>query len=289
VKDLKYWSEAGGIFAGPIPSVPKGQTQLSDLIYTDQKKSHLWMAPIVGNFDTIGYLPEFVEAKNNRLPYGAIFDPKYKGRAAFNTDMLVGSQIVAMHLQTIGMIPKTSNNGSLSNKEYDILIDFMIQKKKAGQFRVLWNDFGTLVDLMVSKEVWIADAWQPAVMAVDAQGTRCRYAVAEEGGRAWFIGIGISKGTPNYEACIEYINFWHEGYPSQFVAPQGYYVPVLNRAKKYLGDEKYGFFYEGKPDSKGKLHDGGSYEQRVSAVGANEQWPENYQYYIKRWDDFLSA
>ena len=289
VKALKYWNEAAGIFAGPIPSVQKAQTQLSDLIYTDSKRTHLWMAPIVGNFDTIGYLPEFVDAPNNRLSYGAIFEPKYKGRAAFNTDVLVGMELVAMYLRKIGKLPKDVNVGDLGKKEVDITVNFLIQKKKEGQFRVLWNDFGSLVDLMASKEVWVADAWQPVVMAVEKQGTPCRYAEAEEGSRAWFIGVGISKGTPNYEACIEYINFWHEGFPSQFVASQGYYVPCLKRAKKYIGDELHGFFYEGKPDSKGKYRDGGSYEQRTSNVGANEQWPREYLYHIKRWDDFLAA
>jgi len=289
VKDLKYWHEATGIFAGPIPSVAGTQTQLSDLIYTDSKRTHLWMVPTVGNFDTIGYLPEFVDAPGNRLSYGTIFDPKYKGRSAFNTDVLVGMELVAMYLRKIGKIPKDANVGDLGKREVDIVVDFLIQKKKEAQFRVLWNDFGTLVDLMASKEVWVADAWQPVVMAVEKQGTPCRYAIAEEGSRAWFIGVGISKGTPNYDACIEYINFWHEGYPSQFVAPQGYYVPILKRAKKYLGEELYGFYYEGKPDSNGKYRDGGSYAQRTSNVGANEQWPKEYLYHIKRWDDFLSA
>ncbi len=47
---------------------------------------------------------------------------------------------------------------------------FLISKKKDGQFRALWGDFGELVNLMASGEMVVCDAWQPAVMAVKAQG-----------------------------------------------------------------------------------------------------------------------
>jgi len=157
--------------------------------------------------------PGIRRCPNNRLSFGAIFDPKYKGHSAYNTDALNGFLRSSLYLRRIGKLPKDANCGDLGKKEVDITVEFLIQKKKEGQFRTLWNDFGSLVDLMVSKEVWVADAWQPVVMAVENQGVPCRYAETIEGSTAWFIGIGISKGTPNYEACMEYINFCMKAFP----------------------------------------------------------------------------
>ena len=82
------------------------------------------------------------------------------------------------------------------------------------------------MNLMASKEVVIADAWQPAVMAIKAQGVDCKYAVPVEGYRAWSIGISVIKDTPNYEAALAYANYWLSGPPAITVSEQGYYSPV---------------------------------------------------------------
>ena len=88
------------------------------------------------------------------------------------------------------------NPGNPDKKAIDEASKFLISKKKGGQFRALWGDFGELVNLLASGEMVIADAWQPAVMAVKAQGTPCAYAVPKEGYRAWAIGVSEITGTP---------------------------------------------------------------------------------------------
>ena len=59
-------------------------------------------------------------------------------------------------------------------QEIDEAAKFLISKKKEGQFRALWGDFGELVNLLASGEMVVCDAWQPAVMAVKAQGKPVR-------------------------------------------------------------------------------------------------------------------
>ena len=39
----------------------------------------------------------------------------------------------------------------------------------------------------------------------------------------------------------------------------------------------------------GDLRDGGSLEQRASTVAYWHQWPDEYDYLMKKWDEFLSA
>ena len=92
----------------------------------------------------------------------------------------------------------------------------------------------------------IADAWQPAVMAVKAQGNPCAYAVPKEGYRAWSIGVSEITGTPNKDAVIAYADYWLSGPPAIIVSEQGYYSPTTN-IKNVMPPDKYAFWYEGKP------------------------------------------
>ena len=123
------------------------------------------------------------------------------------------------------------NPGNPDKKAIDEASKFLISKKKGGQFRALWGDFGELVNLLASGEMVIADAWQPAVMAVKAQGTPCAYAVPKEGYRAWAIGVSEITGTPNKDAVTAYADYWLSGPPSITVSEQGYYSPTENIKK----------------------------------------------------------
>ena len=60
----------------------------------------------------------------------------------------------------------------MTKEEIDQTIDFLIEAKKAGQFRAFWKDFNESVNLMASGEVVIQSMWSPAVTAVRSQGHR---------------------------------------------------------------------------------------------------------------------
>lgn len=169
-------------------------------------------------------------------------------------------------------------------------------RKKEGQFRALWADFGELVNLLASGEMILADAWQPAVMAVKAQGVPCSYAVPKEGYRGWSIGISKIANTTNDDAVNAYADYWLSGPPGILVSEQGYYSPST-QIKNVMDPDKYAFWYEGKPwigasergIHEGDLRDGGSLEERAAKVSYWHQWPDEYDYLIQRWDEFLSA
>ena len=86
------------------------------------------------------------------------------------------------------------------------------------------------------------------------------------------------------------------GPPAAIVSEQGYYSPTTN-IKSLMPPDKYAFWYEGKPwkgapergIKEGDLRDGGSLEQRASTVAYWHQWPDEYDYLMKKWDEFLSA
>lgn len=291
--DLSNWANIRPIFTETNPNL-EPKAQISGQIWADDAKSSLWMVPTVYNFDSIGYRPDLVSAEEANT-WTALFDEKFKGKTGLNVDPLIafGQAILAMN--SLGLL-EVPNPGNPNIEQIDEAAKFLIAKKKAGQFRALWGDFGELVNLLASGEMILADAWQPAVMAVKAQGVQCSYAVPKEGYRAWSIGISAITGTPNAAAVKAYADYWLSGPPAITVSEQGYYSPTTN-VKDAMDPDKYAFWYEGKPwvgaaergINEGDLRDGGSLVERASKVNYWHQWPDEYDHLIMRWDEFLSA
>ena len=268
--------------------------QIAGQIWKDAAQTELYMVPTVFNYDAIGYRPDLVSAEEAST-WAALFDPKFKGKTGLNVDPLIAFGQAIMAMNTLGLL-NVPNPGNPSIEEIDEAAKFLISKKKEGQFRALWGDFGELVNLLASGEMIIADAWQPAVMAVKAQGVQCSYATMKEGYRGWSIGISPIAGTPNLEAVTAYADYWLSGPPAVAVSEQGYYSPTTN-VKAAMAPEKYAFWYEGAPwvgaedrgIKEGDLRDGGSLETRAANVAYWHQWPDNYDHLIQKWDEFLSA
>ncbi len=289
---LSNWGDIRPIFVEGNPDLAP-EAQISGQIWQDEAKTSLWMVPTVYNFDSIGYRPDLVDAEEANT-WTALFDEKFKGKTGLNVDPLIafGQAILAMN--ELGML-EVPNPGNPSIEEIDEAAKFLIAKKRDGQFRALWGDFGELVNLLASGEMILADAWQPAVMAVKAQGMQCSYAVPREGYRAWSIGISQIADSPNAEAVRAYADYWLSGPPAITVSEQGYYSPTT-KIKDVMDPAKYGFWYEGEPwqgegergIEEGELRDGGSLEERASKVNYWHQWPDEYDHLIMRWDEFLS-
>ena len=184
------------------------------------------MVPTVYNYNSIGYRPDLV-SKEEASTWTAIFDDKFKGKTGLNVDPLIAFGQAVLAMNSLGLL-QVPNPGNPDKKAIDEASKFLISKKKNGQFRALWGDFGELVNLLASGEMILADAWQPAVMAVKAQGKQCTYAVPKEGYRAWSIGISPITGTPNKDAVIAYADYWLSGPPAIIVSEQGYYSPTTN-------------------------------------------------------------
>ncbi len=291
--DLPNWAGIRDTFTKSNPKWdPKAQ--ISGQIWADEGQTQLYMVPAVYNYDSIGYNPDVLSAEEANT-WTAIFDDKWKGKSGLNVDPLIaiGQAILAMN--SLGLM-EAKNPGNPTAAEIDEATKFLISKKQGGQFRALWGDFGELVNLMASGEMVVCDAWQPAVMAVKAQGKPCKYATPKEGYRGWAIGPSMIKGTPNREAVIAYANFWLSGEPGIAVTEQGYYSPSTN-IKNVMDPDKYAFWYEGQPwkgaadrgINPGDLRDGGSLEERAANVAYWHQWPDEYDHLIQRWDEFLNA
>ena len=290
---IKNWSNIRDTFTTPNPKWDN-KAQITGQIWADDAHTKLWMVPAVYNYDSIGYNPDALSAEEANT-WTAIFDKKFKGKSGLNTDPLIASGQAILAMNTLGLL-NAKNPGNPTKEELTEAMKFLVSKKKEGQFRALWGDFGELVNLLASGEMVVCDAWQPAVMAVKAQGKPCRYAVPKEGYRAWAIGPTLIASSGNKDAVYSYADFWLSGKPGIVVSEQGYYSPSTN-IQKVMDPAKYAFWYDGKPWAgatergikAGDLRDGGSLAERASHVAYWHQWPDEYDLLIQKWDEFLSA
>jgi spermidine/putrescine-binding protein len=290
---LKNWANIRDTFTKPSDKWDR-KAQIVGQIWTDDQQKDLWMVPAVYNYDSIGYNPDVVSAEEANT-WTSIFDAKWKGKSGINADPLIALGQAVMAMNTLGM-SDVKNPGNPSKDQITEAMKYLVSKKKDGQFRALWGDFGELVNLMASGEMVVCDAWQPAVMAVKAQGKPCKYAIPKEGYRAWAIGPSLIASSQNKEAVYAYADYWLSGPPGITVSEQGYYSPTTN-IKNVMPAEKYAFWYEGKPwqgaaergIKEGDLRDGGSLETRAANVAYWHQWPDEYDYVIQKWDEFLNA
>ena len=49
------------------------------------------------------------------------------------------------------------------------------------------------------------------------------------------------------DCAMEYINWYNSGWQGGFIAKQGYYSAVPATAKKFLTQEEWDYWYDGKP------------------------------------------
>jgi putative spermidine/putrescine transport system substrate-binding protein len=196
------------------------------------------------------------------------------------------------------------DKGNMTKEEIDQITDILKEQKAAGQFRAFWETFDESVNLMSSGEVVLQSMWSPAVTAVRAKGIACVYAPLKEGYRAWGGGLGLNKALEGValDAAYEYINWWNSGFAGGFVGRQGYYSAIPENTKKFMSENEWNFWYEGKEaaedivdpfgttlEKAGAMRDGGSFLQRMGGVVVWNSVMTEQDYLVQKWNEFIAA
>jgi len=259
------------------------------------------MIPTIYNADTLGIRPDLVGRPISN--WKDIMDPKFKGKTSILNIPSIGIMDAAMICESMGEI-KYGDKGNMTKAEIDKTIAVMKEAKKAGQFRAFWKTFDESVNLMASGEVVIQSMWSPAVTAVRAKGIPCIYQPLKEGYRAWGGGLGLAKHLSGLEleAAYEYINWYLSGWVGAYLNRQGYYSAALETAKKYMSEDEWGFWMEGKPakgeikspegkvlEKAGAVRDGGSFEERMGHVACWNAVMDEDRYMVQKWNEFIAA
>jgi putative spermidine/putrescine transport system substrate-binding protein len=270
---------------------------------TFAKNETEWMTliPTIYNADTLGIRPDLVGRPIAN--WRDLVDPAFKGKSSILNIPSIGIMDAAMVMESLGKI-KYGDKGNMTRDEIDQTIAFLIETKRAGQFRAFWKSFDESVNLMSSGEVVIQSMWSPAVTAVRAKGIPCKYQPLAEGYRAWGGGLGIASHLKGLEldAAYEYINWYLSGWVGAYLNRQGYYSAVLETAKENMTANEWGYWMEGKPatadivspdgkviDHAGAVRDGGSFMDRMTHVACWNSVMDQDRYMVGKWNEFITA
>ena len=313
IAKIKNWAQltplyTEGTFAGK--EVSRQGDSPFEFIYRDGKDGKNFAAgktdwvnfvPSVFNADTLGIRPDLVGREITS--WGDLFSPDFKGKTAIQNIPTIGIMDAMMALEATGEI-KYGDKGNPTQEELTTTIAKLIDLKKAGHFRALWNTFDESVNLMASGEVVIQSMWSPAVTAVRTQGINCTYQPLKEGYRGWGNGLALMSHLDGIklDAAYEYVNWYNSGWVGGFIAKQGYYSANVETAKAALTENERGFFYEGKAataditsptgektNSAGDVRDGGSYEERFSQVAVWNNLMDQAEFLFAKWNEFNAA
>lgn len=269
--------------------------------FADGPTDFLTLVPTVYNADTLGIRPDLI--KRPIESWAELANPEFRGKASILNIPSIGIMDAGMVCQAIGRV-KYRDMGDMTKEEIDKTIAFLIELKKAGQFRALWKEFNESVNLMASGEVVIQSMWSPAVTKVRQMGIPCVYQPLKEGYRAWAGGLGISsKLDPKLvDPCYEFVNWYLSGWVGAFLNRQGYYTAVLETAKQYMTEDEWGYWMEGKPckgpivsptgekiAEPGEVRDGGSFYERMGKVAVWNTVMEEDRYMVRKWNEFVAA
>lgn len=262
-----------------------------------------WMTliPTIYNADTLGIRPDLVGRPITN--WKDLVDPAFKGKASILNIPSIGIMDAAMVMESLGTM-KYGDKGNMTKPEIDKTIAFLIETKKAGQFRAFWKSFDESVNLMASGEVIIQSMWSPAVAAVRSKGIQCKYQPLAEGYRAWAGGLGLARHLSGLEldTAYEYINWYLSGWVGAYLNRQGYYSAVLETAKENMSPDEWGYWMEGKPakadilspegkvmEKAGAVRDGGSFTERMGHVACWNSVMNEDRYMIQKWNEFIAA
>lgn len=246
----------------------------------------VYMVPVFIQGDSIGYLPEFTGPVDS---YGALFDPKFKGFTAVEDNFSTTGQKTALYLKK-NDLATIEDPSDMTPNEFKQVVDFLIEKKNEGQFRLIWTSFEQSVNLFVNKEVYVQDCWEPMVFAARRQGVQAEYARPKEGYLLWSLGpyiVNNPKRTAEHEeAMYQLLDFMLDDW----------YGAKISLLRGYLTSPGAAEYAHAHPDEftpeeakeiesihanvKSKFEIPGTWQQR---------WPTHVEAYEEEWARFRAA
>lgn len=246
--------------------------------------------PIVVNADSMIYLPDRIKTVPGYESgvidtYAAVFDPRLKGKTSMEDAWVNSAIFTAIYLKQNNLLA-VQDPGNLTETELKGVMEFLIDKKRSGQFRKLWNGWEQGVEVLRSGEVWVMTGWEPIVKALNDQGINAKYAVPKEGYEGWSIDLLLHRGAEKrglVDACHEFADWLYAGmYGATLAEARGYAVPNESTAQ---------FVQKAKtPESQKVLDTVAHVRQKIEQT---QFWqnvrPDNYKLYEEWWSRLRSA
>jgi spermidine/putrescine-binding protein len=225
-------------WAGVEPGV-KNNPQLSGMT-TDT----LWGVPIYMNADTFGYFPEKLSEPRppEEVSWSLVFDDeKTLGQSAVGDNFYTLTFAAAyMKYHKLATIDKVEN---MTASEVASVADWMIERKKAGQFRTYWSTFDDQISNFVNGETLAQVCWEPAVKESRKQGADIEYAWTPEFYIKWMTSGFIpvqAQDHGNLDEIYRAFDWFCGGAYGALLGPlRGYATPRPDLALDWAKERDY--------------------------------------------------
>ncbi len=249
-------------------------------------KGKIYGVPSILQGDSFAYLPDVTGPLDS---YGALFDPKWRGYVALEDNYTTAGQKTALYMKT-HKLATIGDPADMTPGEIKTVVDFLIEKKREGQFRVIWSSFEQAVDLLVRREVYVEDAWEPMVFAARKRGIKADYARPKEGYLLWAMAAYLIRNParpPERErADYELLNFilgpW---YGAKISLLRGYMTnpEAVSYAKAHPAE-----FTAAQANEVARTHANVKSKFQLGGTWQN-RWPTHVDEYEAQWARFKAA
>jgi len=248
--------------------------------------------PVTAQGDSFAYDIDVTGKELNS--YEALFDPEWKGQVALWNSPLSGFIKTPIYLKSNNLMD-IDQVDNMTKEEVTKVADFLIEKKKEGQFLTFWDSYNEAVNLLVSGESPVLDAWYPMVLDARDKGLDgARYAlVPDEGYAKWTHNSHLLDGAelnrPGMEdLAYEFINFTLSPAWGAAMLDLRAYVSGIDPEliKEYINENPDQF----ETDTETLMNRADQSKERLQGPGGwlNKQ-PENAEWYEQEWNRFVNA
>lgn len=266
-------------------SEPVAGNEVSPIHLDDSGK--LVGVPAFAQGDSFAY-DESVTGELNS--YGALFDSEWQGQVALWNSPLSGFVKTPLYLKhnNLADIDQPDN---MTREEVTTVADFLIEKKEEGQFLTLWDTYDEAVNLLVSGETPVLDAWFPMVLDAHERGMpSARYATVDEGYAKWTHNAYLLDGEEYHRDGVEdivyqFLNFITTPFWSAGMLELRAYVGGTTGGKEYV-DEHPDEFED--PQLIKDRYDNSIGRMTGPGAWLNKQ-PDNAEWYEEEWNRFVNA
>ncbi|MCK1579768.1 extracellular solute-binding protein [Bradyrhizobium sp. 168] len=179
--DLKKLKNYDGI----LPTIKN-----SSLLHASGGKD--WAVPLAFNADSFGYFPDKLGLPRPPEPLTwdvVLNDKKTLGRTAIEGDVM--SLVIAGMYVKSHNIAEIADPANMTAEECKLATDWLIGRKKAGQFRSFWKTYDEQVANFTNGEVIAQQCWEPAVKGAKTAGLDVEYATCNDFYYLWMHSLFV--------------------------------------------------------------------------------------------------
>lgn len=267
--------------------------------------SLITMLPLTHNVDSFIYFPQKLpdNLKDQPESWSWLLDKNWHGSVAVQNDAAIGALDVAMAVQASKQL-EFADLGNLTVQEIDSLTELLLNLKKTSHFKGFWIDDEHAFKLISNNNVHITSLWYPTLVKLFQKNKTFKIAKPQEGYRAWFGGLALSKCVSDEakDLAYQYLNWWLDGWAGATVAKQGLYISNPLRARDFMTRAEWDYWYMGKPASEdlfdindqlliseGMIRQGGSYMERMGHIGVWNSVMDEHNYLVRKWKALLDS